>query len=240
MVIENTRGFTVIEVVLFLGISGLMFIGLFAGVTTLIANSRFQDSVFNLESFLQRQFDQSWNGVNVRDTAVVCGGGLPVAPGKADCLLLGRVLLFSPSSELISTYNVVGTKPASLASGLTVDQILAAYQPESVPDSKETYSIPWGTQFAAGKSMAGGGVNAVAFLRSPTTSRITAYHFLTSENGDSSISIEPYITASASDSANYCIEGADGAPGWYNAFIQFERGQGSSAIRANFDRTVSC
>lgn len=243
----NDRGFTVVEVVLFLGITGLMLLGVFAGTNTLIANSRFQDSIFNLESYLQRQSEQAWNGVNPR-TNIKCSGSKVTSgndtPGTSNCLLLGRVVIFRPSppattdqANVVEAYDVVGSEPSVPTLGLTNDALLKLYDPQTVPVSVERYEMPWGTYFRSGRRGASA-VNAIAFLRSPTSSRQSTYHFQTADAGTSEIPIQSYINSANSAEANYCVNGVGGPLNRYRAAINFGVAQGSGSIRANLNASA--
>lgn len=236
----NDRGFTVVEVVLFLGITGLMLLGVFAGTNTLISNSRFQDSVFNLESYLQRQSEKAWNGVNSR-TSLSCSNSTVSSgastPGTSNCLLLGRAVVFRDNSATIEAYDVVGSEPLSVAAGLSNEALLLAYQPKTVPVSLETYDIPWGTYFRRGQlAESATVVNAIAFLRSPSSSRLAVYHFRVTGNSSNPIALQAGdINSASSGGANYCVNGAGGTVNQYRAAINFAVAQGSSSIKANLN-----
>lgn len=232
----GSRGFTIVEVMLFLGISGLLLIGAFAGSSRLIADTRFTDSVRGLESFMQRQYEEVTNGVNPRGRLSCDSDGVSTgnqAPGKSDCLLLGKVVVFRTNSAAVEVFDVVGNRSESLPLNPNLEDMLIAYEPQIVEESRSVYDIPWGTRFTAGRRAADNQqVNAVAFLRSPVSSQIGTYHFSADAPVRDELRLRDSTISSVASSttAGYCIEGQEGAAGRYRAAITFSRGQGSAAI----------
>lgn len=233
----NTRGFTIVEAMLFLGISGMMLIGVFAGTSMLITNSRYQDSIFNLESYLQRQSDQAWSGVNSRDVAGGCPSAGSQPPGSSSCLLLGKLVRLNRNTSEIQSYSVVGTEPSVVPADTALETVLLAYAPQTIPASREDYSIPWGSEFRRGQTGAGANVNSILFVRSPISSQLAVYHFYTEANGANPIALDAAaITAAGNAVAAYCVEGGDSTiANRHLAAIVFDKGQGSGVIQARFD-----
>lgn len=100
-------GFTLIEVTLFLAITGLLFIGVAAGVQNSIFQQRYNDSVQNFAEFLRSIYSQV---SNVESDKIV-GGGRP------DQAIYGKLVTFGESKNLtggnntdnaIFVYTVVG------------------------------------------------------------------------------------------------------------------------------------
>lgn len=60
------KGFTIVEVVLFLGITGAILVGIMAGTSTAIARQRYNDSVQDFTEFLRRTYSETVNVQNVR------------------------------------------------------------------------------------------------------------------------------------------------------------------------------
>lgn len=236
----NSRGFTVIEVMIFLAISGMLLIGALMASARLFANTRFQDGMLNFESQLQRQYEQAWSGVNPRlnggcNNSTVTGGS--DTPGTTDCLLLGKVVVFEPNSSNTYVFKVVGTEPAlPPSSSLPLSQILASYDPQSVPSSQELYDVPWGIYFQAGRRSDNAPVNAIAFLRSPVSSQMVIYHFATPALSGAPIVLDSVVSgAGSTGAASYCFAGREGFLGQYRSAINVSQTQGSSAIQAQID-----
>jgi hypothetical protein len=135
---QTRKGFTVIEVVLFVAISGLLLVGLLFGVTSSIARQRYQDSVQDLADFLKTQFyavsnpqlpewfDGRWMGQDMLDynTGDTCGFAEPIVGldyegnatavprrrGQSNCQYYGRLITFGENGEQdrVNVYLVVG------------------------------------------------------------------------------------------------------------------------------------
>lgn len=100
-------GFTLIEVTLFLAITGLLFIGIAAGVQNSIFQQRYNDSVQNFAEFLRSIYSQV---SNVESDKTVGGG-------RSDQAIYGKLVTFGESKNLagdpntdnaIFVYTVVG------------------------------------------------------------------------------------------------------------------------------------
>lgn len=100
-------GFTLIEVTLFLAITGLLFIGVAAGVQNSIFQQRYNDSVQNFAEFLRSIYSQV---SNVESDKIVGGG-------RSDQAIYGKLVTFGESKNLtggnntdnaIFVYTVVG------------------------------------------------------------------------------------------------------------------------------------
>ena len=74
-------GFTIIEVMLFLAISGLLFVGIIAGTSMSISRQRYNDSVQDFTQFLREQYSSVTNiRIAERSSDSICYG---VDPGTA-------------------------------------------------------------------------------------------------------------------------------------------------------------
>lgn len=238
---KTESGFTVIEVMLFLGVSGMLLIGILVATGSSVANLRFTDSMKGLESYVQRQYEEVVNGVNPRIDTETCSGFGSSRPGAGNCLLLGKVLVFTPNDSLVHSYYVIGTEPIGLpATNLSASQALTLYNVRVLTTNTDRYEIPWESSFAAGKRASdGGSVDAIAYLRSPISSQIETYIFklLPGERDVSglitTIDFDRIVnlTASVSVGSNawFCVAGV-GSPGQYRGQLNILRGQGAGTI----------
>jgi type II secretory pathway pseudopilin PulG len=115
MTTQAARGFTIIEVMLFLAVTGLLTIGVLVGSSRTITQQRYRDSVSSLKSLIQEQYSQTANVVNGDVQNPVCnkrGNTLDLDPrtlrfrGTSECLILGRYLLIEPKK--VTAYDVIG------------------------------------------------------------------------------------------------------------------------------------
>ncbi|MEP6710564.1 MAG: prepilin-type N-terminal cleavage/methylation domain-containing protein, partial [Candidatus Saccharibacteria bacterium] len=56
---QRHPGFTIIEVMLFLAISGALAVGILIGSNVAITSQRYRDSLNSLQSLLQQQYNQT-------------------------------------------------------------------------------------------------------------------------------------------------------------------------------------
>src|SRR5688572_29756839 len=95
----DQRGFTIIEVTLFLAISALLAVLMLGGWTVMINTQRYKDSVQTYQSFLQQQYNLVYNVENSRENNMICANGTVeesessgTPRGQTDCVILGRYI----------------------------------------------------------------------------------------------------------------------------------------------------
>ncbi|NLA42978.1 type II secretion system protein [Candidatus Saccharibacteria bacterium] len=94
-------GFTIIEVMLFLGITGALIAGLMIAASSNINSQRYRDTVEQLRSFIQGQYDKVYSLTN-DNTSEADGSENPCVAssgavsykhrGTTDCLYVGRLI----------------------------------------------------------------------------------------------------------------------------------------------------
>ena len=138
---HRRRGFTVIEVMLFFGISGFLIVGLIVGTSSTIARQRYNDSVQDLAEFFRREFAATINTENSRLDAVdgkIClnaDGSSSVGGtsedtegayrGRSGCLIYGRLIVIGEMVEddddtSIRSYDVIGRELSDYSQLTTV------------------------------------------------------------------------------------------------------------------------
>ena len=149
----NTRGYTLLEVTLFMAISSLLALTAFVGLGPKLRNVRFTDSVRSLEASVNQQFSQISQGTNARSDQVSCqndGAGLTVvrtagaaggAGSQADCILNGVVAHFSQTE--VSYRKIVSLRSPSVGckKEALYENIIQCHKPTIVPDSTEAAVI---------------------------------------------------------------------------------------------------
>ena len=122
-------GFTIIEVVLFVGISGFLIVGLMVGTSSTIARHRYDDSVQDMAEFFRSEYSAVVNPENIREIGSIIdrsecsiGGETSVSGtdddsdgshrGRSACLLYGRLITMGEDSNnsdsIIRSYDVIG------------------------------------------------------------------------------------------------------------------------------------
>lgn len=141
----NRAGFTIIETMLFLGISGLLIMGVLTGVGVSINIQRYRDSVVSLQSVLQQQFNEVANPINVREGNDVCeADGSDVPIGQSDCVLIGKYITTVDDKNILIR-NVIGYNSNPFSAIGTDTEVLQAYNIKVTNINSETYQIEWGS-----------------------------------------------------------------------------------------------
>lgn len=259
---KRQAGFTLIEIMLFLAITGLLFLIGFFGTGTQIRSVRFNDSMRGLHSYLQKQYGLVSTGSNPRQVNTTCtsSGGLGTPPtfgtgsttpgdtaGDAgDCVLLGRLMKFEPGTANLTSYYVVGRRLD--ITQLTGDDMtdLANSGPTLSPQANDSYQVNWGTTFYQPSSGAlSSQTQAFAYLRSPSTGKIITFAFSGSAVGNGTIpgsdtSFRSAITtANIAKRAGYCFKDDNGR----NAIFKLGYDQRTDALDLvfkNFDPANDC
>lgn len=222
----SQQGYTIIEVTLFLAISGMLFAVAVLATGSTIRNLRFTDSGNSLEAYVQKQYDNVISGVNSRDNQQICNAGSFSAgtqqPGTSNCYFMGKLVLFTQGDYKLKTYNIIGTEPANLDFSQSDEQLIAAYQPRVVTSiAPEEYSIPWQAYISGIRRMSTADVtpiatNAMAIIRSPSSTRMLTYTYKEPASTPT-IALTTVVNNAAVNAGkitNYCMSNADnlGAP----------------------------
>lgn len=172
-------GFTIIEVMLVLSITGLLMAGAIIGVGASVNNQKYRDTLSSLQDLLQKQFNNVNNTSHYGSTwkCSISGGnptlvdvGSSQSSGKSDCVMLGKYITTSNGQD-ISIRNVVGVASTSFAS----DDITALTNSRIVVSSagSESYTLSWGSTL---KNTSGSIISfSVLMLRSPTSGVIRTF-----------------------------------------------------------------
>ncbi len=165
------NGFTIVETMLFLGISALLIMGVLVGTGTSINTQRYHDSVVSLQSFLQQQYSEVSNVSN--DSLSNSCNGATSNRGQSDCVILGRYITTTDGMTL-TTNDVIGYIPSGTT--IPVDDVsaLQIYSIKTVAVNNTSYEVEWGASITKL-----GGNNPQPFsmliLRSPTSGAILTF-----------------------------------------------------------------
>lgn len=241
---QRSEGYTIVEVSLFLGISALLLTMALVGTGLSIRTTRFTDSTRSLHSYVQQQYDDLLNGVNSRFGTESCTGGnvntgVSQTPGTSNCLYMGKLVVFTQNASTVTSYNIVGTEPATVDYGKSDEQLIYDFAPKTVTNAGvDTFTIPWLATISGSKRpIDGTAVDAFALIRSPRSNRIVSYVFK-QPNGAYNLStlINPGVAANAnniSKAANFCLTSADGLG--QPSKVTISGGQGQDSIGVSFD-----
>lgn len=142
---HKLSGFTVIEVVLFLGITGLLAMMTFIGTGSSINVQRYRDSVTSLKSFLQQQYSDVVNIENSHTASdIACASITAANRGQSDCVILGRYVANVGADKLV-VKTVVGKDNSELVTN-DIDSLQKyAADFSSVLATNQDYPLTWGT-----------------------------------------------------------------------------------------------
>lgn len=243
--LQRQTGFTIVEISIFLAVSGLLLAVAFIGTNGSIGITRFRDSINSVQAYMQGQYSDILNGVNPRDGSQACASATrQVNPGsqpagQSNCLILGKLVQFTLNSDTLNTYYVVGAIPSTPPPvGASDEAILESYQPRAVQNvDNETYQVPWQAIVTGSKDSNGKAPDSYLLLRSPTSGQIYSYIFYVGGGfppaGDLSTTVRVANRGTTNVSANICLKSIDGVGGL--AMVSVAAGGGQSGITSAFD-----
>ncbi len=255
---QQQSGFTIIEISLFLAVSGIVLVGMLTGISVSIQHQRFSESVNGLQSFLQLQYNETQITINGRsNTTDKCS---PSADrGSTNCLIVGKVIDLNadPASgeSSIKAYRVlmsqVAADTAKNSDTPPSDDVLLN---QSSSDTKvvndtannDSFIVPWGAtltklQDSRGSLTPSGTVVRYIFItRSPISGLINTYKLSTLDdlfspgNDHHNLAGEILTFEGASNqSIKACIQSADITNA--TALLIITTGSTQSAVTTQFD-----
>lgn len=151
MKLLDKAGFTIIETMLFLGITALLVMGVLVGTGTSINIQRYRDSVSSLQSILQQQYSDALYVDNDRDSDWSCDSSgaeetssSSIARGQSNCVILGRYIT-TYDSRTLSIRSVVGNIPTDPDSTDDVTTLQEYEIKVLKAETAEIYELEWGS-----------------------------------------------------------------------------------------------
>lgn len=160
---KTQTGFTIIEVMLFLAVTGALTVGLLAGSGVAIGQQRYRDSVSSLQSYIQQQYNKVINVTNDRDKSWTCDSNGTVtqvdtpsageARGTTDCVMLGRLMTVDETGMNLKSSVVVGYRsPGAVTQTNDIAEITTNYKFGTAPIDQDDSSVNWGAQIVKPKT----------------------------------------------------------------------------------------
>lgn len=162
--IKKQKGFTIVEVILFLAVTGLFILIAFQGMASRSENSRLADSIRSLEFFINSEATSIRNGVNSSPGAT---------GGDITSVFLGKMYHPVPGQNRIEIYTIKGAKiPTAGREGDPVDQLIRDSSP--IVDSASPalrYEVEWGLTLKQSytRDISDAHVGYYGFLLNPAT-----------------------------------------------------------------------
>lgn len=217
---ERTAGFTILEVMLVLAVTGLMVIGVLAGSAAQVRQQEYRDSVHALQAEVQNQYTEVHNPTIDRskaDATQTCGIVTPVSRGASlNCFVVGR-LLSSNGSGLLTEIPILGAAPSG-NSMIAINNDLHTTGPGATANgwhlylntsNLEKYTVNWGSSLKVTNSGIGStDTFNVALIMSPSDGSIRTY-----TNRQAPISGPPQLydlLSTGGDTLNLCVVAGTG------------------------------
>jgi type II secretory pathway pseudopilin PulG len=214
MAMSYSSGFTIIETVLFLAVTGLLIIGVLTGVGSSINSQRYRDSVQSLQTTIQDQYSEVMSVRNETPAQTLrCDSNATVTVdvsgnkrGQATCVLLGQYITSTSGGSQLSTARVVGYVDPSAAIDSNDLTNLRQYALNIIPSSVQTYDVEWGARLFNPRT-----TNpltlSVLIVRSPSSGIVRT--FVDTTAAVPVRDIETLVsTAHLSQEARICVDGA--------------------------------
>lgn len=144
----KNKGFTIIEVSLFLAITGLLTAGIIVSVSGSVGRHRYDDTVQDFYSFLTGLYSSA---TNVQNDNATCNGN-EVTCGRSDQAIYGYVAIFGrdataqPTSSTVYAYNLQGKARVDLAKVTNLADAVERVGMKIDTNSEKTYNLPWDGQ----------------------------------------------------------------------------------------------
>jgi hypothetical protein len=170
---SSARGFTILEAMIVLAVTGALFIMAFAFINNRQNKTQFSEGVRDVESRIQKVISEVSTGYYPNNGDFQCGeqadgprlqtGVAPQGTNEA-CVFLGKVMQFAvstpqnstPESPTVNVYSLVGLRER-LGSDVLVDNLTEARprliargdsDPGTVPNMFEKFELPFGLTVA--------------------------------------------------------------------------------------------
>lgn len=252
-------GFTIIEVMLFLGITTLLLMMVLFGTGAMARENRFSDSINSFQAYVQKQYEDVLSGVNPRGSGQGCDA--TSLAGGDTCILLGKVMTFSTTTPFQGITRYIRTSNVSVPDTGDIFMQISQANPDVISAAEQPYVLQWGAtvQVASrstapllgepiktASSPARALINSVAFLRGPNSSRIVPYYFYAPSTDVATVNIGlkkaielANAPATTQAKATICIHNTQD---WsFNApvaAIEIGGGRGTAGITSNFKPTT--
>lgn len=197
--IGTTDGFTIIEVILFLGISALLIATMLGGWSLTINSQRYKESKRTLQAFIQEQYNLVYNVQNGRDANLSCvfnGTKLTITDtpvdnlpaGQTDCVVMGRYIYVQNGTKL-TVSSIVGldqVPDTTHSDSQQIKDFKAQQVASNVADglTRSNLDVPWGATIVGQHGDSTARSYIIAIIRAPSTGIVHTYTEETSTQKD--------------------------------------------------------
>jgi len=158
---RKLAGFTIIETMLFLGISGFLIFALLAGTGNSVNEQRYKDAVQSFKAMLQQQYADIGSVQNSRNNTWSCGSTVtpintgPVSDnrGQSKCVLVGKYVRLE--DKKISIYNVVAYQQSTAIQSNDILSLKNNYRLNVLRNDVDNKTLEWGTRISYPRTQGG-------------------------------------------------------------------------------------
>ena len=201
---REESGFTIIETMLYLGVTGLLAIGVLTSAGHAINVQRYRDAVDSLVTYLQSQYDETVNVQIDHATDLSCAAnhidvGSGLGRGMGDCVVLGKFVQTTDGTSFTSA--TVFGKLSSTPASSDLDAVKNA-APFTSTDTvvPSTYRLEWGARILQPHSNTTQAPLSILIVRSPASGEVMS--FVGYSSGDTPMT----LTNSAPADTLLCVE----------------------------------
>lgn len=224
MTTGSDKGFTIIEVMLFLAITGVLFATLILGVGSNIFRQNYLNAVRSYEALLQGEYAEAVSTKQEVDAtlkecasgAVPMTGGLTRSSGRGttQCIILGRLIQVNPGGASVTVSSVTGQDISSSSGNLGDIDALLASEPKETLIGKRTIELDAGITLRTTTAPRADSTAVVLIVRSPLSGLV---HIFASDSMPSprtpAASVKGLIApAFRTAVVENCLEGSFGMP----------------------------
>ena len=180
-----SNGFTIIETMLFLAVTGALIAAVMVGMGTSIGTQRYQDAVESFKSLIQTQYSEISSVKNYRSNDLSCDSSAKPVDGdeyrgQSDCVIVGRYMTVTGGD--ISIYTVLASeKTTSITQDNDIDDMKSNYNYNVAPDVEQrslewSTEIAWPTKGADAKSSNTARSVGLLFIKSPDSGTVYTFN----------------------------------------------------------------
>lgn len=242
---NTQRGFTFIEVMLFLAVTGLLAMGILMGSGATINQQRYRDSVNTLKSYIQQQYSEVTSVTNSRDANWQCdsngavtdtGGPAGEPRGRSDCVMLGRLITIGDTGKQLTSSSVSAYRTAGVATASSDIDELKNYRLAASPIDQDETEISWGAEVVKENNTAPQSLS-ILIVRSPLSGSVFTF---TQDNVQSNLNAM-LTEDNLKQVRHLCVNGDEGAFGARRLEVRIEAFAGSqSAVSIPPEGTSVC
>ena len=172
---RGQQGYTIIEVMLFFGVTGALMLGVLGSASVGVNTQRYSDAVNTFTAIIQQEFTNVTNVVNTKSIDNMCGAGddSELPRGISSCAIVGRLMTVDANGDIVRA-NLVGEDPGTTQADDTELEIIRAYEPKIDQASQESDRMSWGTRLEQGDPANPVDVS-ILMIRSPRSGNVYSY-----------------------------------------------------------------